>query len=78
MVFTIGSAGVLVPTPGSVGSFHLLVSKSLVMVAHVDQDLALAVATTLHLLTFVLVICVVAGVCFLAQSLLSGRRQPAA
>ncbi len=75
MVFTIGSAGVLVPTPGSVGTFHLLVKQALVMVAHVDPDLALAVATTLHLFCFVLVICVVAGACFLWQSLLSGRRQ---
>lgn len=75
IVFTIGSAGVLVPTPGSVGSFHLLVSKSLTMVSHIDPDLALAVATTLHLFCFVLVICLVAAICFLVQALIGSRRE---
>jgi uncharacterized protein (TIRG00374 family) len=73
IVFTIGSAGVLVPTPGSVGSFHFLVSQALTMVSHIDQNLALAVATTLHLFCFVLTNVVTAGACFIAQSLLLSR-----
>lgn len=73
MVFTIGSAGVLVPTPGSVGSFHFLVSQALTMVSHLDQNLALAVATTLHLFVFVLFTVVTAAACFIIQSVLSAR-----
>lgn len=68
MVFTIGSVGVLVPTPGSVGSFHFLVSQGLMMVAGIDKDLSLAYATVLHIVCFVIVTCVPAAVCVAIQS----------
>ncbi|MDP3508622.1 MAG: lysylphosphatidylglycerol synthase transmembrane domain-containing protein [Candidatus Melainabacteria bacterium] len=58
IIFTIGSAGVLVPTPGSVGSFHLLVKEATVMTAHIPPDQALAFATVLHFLTFIAVCCI--------------------
>jgi uncharacterized protein (TIRG00374 family) len=67
-VFTIGSVGVLVPTPGSVGSFHFLVSQGLMMVAGVNKDLALAYATVLHILCFVIITCVPAAICVAIQS----------
>jgi len=72
-VFTIGSAGVLVPTPGSVGSFHFLVSQGLTMVTPVNKDLALAYASTLHILCFVVATCVPAAICFGIQSILAGQ-----
>jgi uncharacterized protein (TIRG00374 family) len=67
-VFTIGSVGVLVPTPGSVGSFHFLVSQAMVMVSGVDKDQALAYATVLHILCFVLVTMIPAAICVAIQS----------
>jgi uncharacterized protein (TIRG00374 family) len=58
IIFTIGSIGVLIPTPGSVGGFHVLVSKGMAMTANVPPDQALAYATLLHFLSFVLVPCI--------------------
>jgi len=58
--FTIGSFGVLVPTPGSVGSYHFLVSQALVIICGVNRDQALAFVSLLHLYTFMLVPPVVA------------------
>jgi uncharacterized protein (TIRG00374 family) len=60
IIFTIGSIGVLIPTPGSVGGFHVLVSKGMTMTANVPPDQALAYVTVLHFLSFVLVPCVTA------------------
>lgn len=74
LIFTIGSVGVLVPTPGSVGSFHFLVAAALEQISHVNHDLALAVATTLHLFLFVLITAVTAGICFLLQAIATRRR----
>ena len=67
MLFTVSSLGSLVPTPGCVGGFHLLVSKCLVLTFGVDQDLALAFATVLHAFAFVITICLAAFVCFIWQ-----------
>jgi uncharacterized protein (TIRG00374 family) len=64
IIFTIGSAGVLVPTPGSVGSFHLLVKEATVMTAHIPPDQALAFATVLHFLTFIAICCIPAAALF--------------
>lgn len=69
IVFTIGSVGVLVPTPGSVGSYHLLTSQALQKLTLVDADLALALATVLHFICFVAVPCITAAVCFAIQSM---------
>jgi glycosyltransferase 2 family protein len=68
VVFTIGSVGVLVPTPGSVGSYHLLVSQGMQSMIHIDKDQALAFATVLHFICFVVVICIPAAICFGVQS----------
>lgn len=72
IVFTIGSIGVLVPTPGNVGSFHFLVSQGLILVSGINQNLALAVASTLHLFSFIIVTCIPAAICMSLQT-----RQPA-
>lgn len=69
VVFTIGSVGVLVPTPGSVGSYHLLISQSLQTLIHIDKDQALAFATVLHFICFVAVTCVPGAICFAIQSM---------
>jgi uncharacterized protein (TIRG00374 family) len=74
VVFTIGSVGVLVPTPGCIGSMHFLVSQGLVMVSGVDRELALAFATVLHMLSFVVVNCLGAAVCVGIQSSRSNNR----
>ncbi len=75
IVFTIGSVGVLVPTPGSVGSFHYLVSQGLILVSQVDHDLALAFASLLHGMSFVIIPCTAAALCFLIQGNLARTRQ---
>ncbi len=64
IVFTIGTVGVLVPTPGCIGPFHLLVSQALMLTTGLTQDKALAFATVLHIFAFVLVPCLTALVCF--------------
>ncbi len=74
IVFTIGSVGVLVPTPGSVGSYHFLVSQGLQMVAHLDNVQSLAFATVLHAFCFVIVTCVPAALCLAIQSARANRK----
>lgn len=68
LVFTVSSVSVLVPTPGNVGSYHLLTSQALVKIAGTSDSLALAYAAMSHLLSFVVVTCVPAAVCFVIQS----------
>lgn len=58
IIFTVGSVGVLIPTPGSAGGFHMLVKNSMVMTTGVPPDQALAYATVLHFLSFILVPCI--------------------
>jgi len=67
IIFTIGSLGVLIPTPGSAGGFHVLVSKGMTMTADVPQTQALAFATLLHFLAFVLVPCIPALILILLR-----------
>ena len=67
MLFTVSSLGSLVPTPGCVGGFHLLVSQCLVLIFGINKDLALAFATVLHAFAFIITICLAAFVCFLWQ-----------
>ncbi len=69
IAFTIASVGALVPTPGCIGGFHLLVSQCLILLGGVNQNLALTVATVLHAFAFVIVIAVTALACFLWQNL---------
>lgn len=68
VVFTVGSVGVLVPTPGSVGSYHFLVSQGLQKIAGINADQALAFATVLHIFCFVIITCVPAAICFAIQN----------
>ncbi len=66
IVFTIGSVGVLIPTPGNAGSFHFLVALALTKVAPtIPYEQALAYATVLHVLTFVMTNCIPAALLFL-------------
>ena len=66
IVFTIGSASMLVPTPGGVGSFHVLITQTLMAVApSIPYEQALAFATYLHILSLVLISCVTALVLFI-------------
>lgn len=69
IVFTIGSIGVLIPTPGSVGSTHFLVSQALIVTCGINKDLALSYATVVHLFCFVIIICIPAAICLLVRVL---------
>lgn len=73
LVFTVGSVGMLVPTPGSVGSYHFLVSQALVMLCGVDRDQALAFVSLLHLFTIMLIPPVTAFVLVTFTSLRKGK-----
>jgi glycosyltransferase 2 family protein len=65
IIFTIGSVGSLIPTPGSIGSIHYLVKMAAVATAQISAEQALAFATTLHLFTFILFPSLIAAVVFL-------------
>lgn len=68
IVFAIGSMGVLIPTPGSIGSYHFLISQGLMQASSlINKDLALAFATVLHLICFVITACLPAAFCFAVQ-----------
>ncbi len=75
IIFTIGSVGVLIPTPGSVGSFHYLVKIATVATAHIPEDQALAFATVLHFMTFVVVTCVPAAILFLYKRFSNSNKE---
>lgn len=67
IIFSVGSVAVIVPTPGSLGTYHLAVSQALQQVSHIEPARATAFVTVFHAITFVLVVCVVAAICFLIQ-----------
>jgi glycosyltransferase 2 family protein len=67
IAFSVGSASVIVPTPGALGTYHLAISQTLQQVSHIEAARATAFVTVFHAVTFVLVVCVVAAVCFLIQ-----------
>jgi uncharacterized protein (TIRG00374 family) len=73
ITFTIGSIGVLVPTPGSVGGYHYLLSQGLMKTSGLNQELALAVATVQHFVCFILVACIPAAFCMAVQSMKKGK-----
>lgn len=75
IVFTVGSVGVLVPTPGSVGSFHFLVSQALVVTSGISKEHALAFVTVLHLFAFIVSACVPAAICMAIQSARMSKRK---
>jgi len=76
VVFAIGSMGVLVPTPGSVGSFHFLVSQGLQFTCGLDANTSLAYATVLHIICFIVAVCVPALICWLIQQFITSKKQP--
>lgn len=69
ITFTIGSVGVLIPTPGSAGSVHLLVQKGLELTSHLPQEQGLAFAAVYHVVAFVVAPCVTAAICLAIESL---------
>lgn len=75
LTFTIGSSGNLIPTPGTIGTFHVLVKESLVKTAHIDPNLAAAYATVLHLMCFIVVTCVPAAVCVAVNAMLTNKNK---
>ncbi len=68
ITFTIGTLGVLVPTPGSVGGYHYLLKLGLTKTSGLNEELALAVATVQHFICFIVVACVPAAICLAIQS----------
>ncbi|HEY9792251.1 MAG TPA: lysylphosphatidylglycerol synthase transmembrane domain-containing protein [Candidatus Obscuribacterales bacterium] len=69
IVWTIASVSVIAPTPGCVGTYHIAASKALNMVAGVPPAEALAVATLIHAISFVLVPVATAALCFASQNI---------
>lgn len=66
-IFSIASVSVLVPTPGSLGTYHYAVSQAMQKISNIDAAQATAFATVFHAVTFVLAVCLVAAVCFIVQ-----------
>jgi uncharacterized protein (TIRG00374 family) len=73
IIFAVGSAAVLVPTPGSIGSFHFVVSQVLMLIAHIGQDEALAFATVMHAMSFLLVAVIASAFCIAVDAVRSRR-----
>jgi glycosyltransferase 2 family protein len=78
VVFTIGSFGVLIPTPGNVGSFHYLVSQAMQFTCGLDESQALAYATVLHFICSILAICLTAAACWIWQQTHPAKSPPEA
>jgi glycosyltransferase 2 family protein len=70
IIFTIGSVGSLIPTPGSIGSIHYLVKMASIATARIPAEQALAFATVLHLFTFIVFPSLLAAVVFLYKWLI--------
>lgn len=68
IIFTTGSVGSLVPTPGSAGSFHLLVKEATMMTAQIPPNQALAFATVLHFVVMIAVSCIPAALLFIHKN----------
>ncbi|MDZ4834407.1 MAG: lysylphosphatidylglycerol synthase transmembrane domain-containing protein [Candidatus Melainabacteria bacterium] len=65
---TIGTLGVLIPTPGSAGSFHVFIQQGLELTSHLEKEQALAFATILHIIAFVTVPVLPAAICMMIES----------
>jgi len=77
IVFTIGSVSNFIPTPGSVGGFHVFVKESLMLTSSVNPDQAMAFATVLHLMCYLVTTFIPAGICYLVNMLNSRKTGPA-
>ena len=56
IVMTISAIGVVIPTPGGTGSYHVLATSALVLLFGFSQDLSLAYAVLTHGVTYFLFI----------------------
>jgi glycosyltransferase 2 family protein len=65
IIFTIGSVGSLIPTPGSIGSIHYLVKMAAVETAQLSAQQALTFATISHLFIFIIFPSLIAAIVFL-------------
>jgi glycosyltransferase 2 family protein len=65
IIFTIGSVGSLIPTPGSIGSIHYLVKMAAIETAKLSAEKALSFATISHLFIFIIFPSLLAAVVFL-------------
>lgn len=65
---TIGTIGVLVPTPGSVGGFQILIKNGLQLTSNLPDEQGLAFATVLWMIAFILVPCIPAACCILIEN----------
>lgn len=74
IVFTIGSVSNFIPTPGSVGGFHVFVKESLMLTSNVNPDQAMAFATVLHLMCYMVTTFIPAGICYLVNMLNSRKK----
>lgn len=67
IIFTIGSVGSLIPTPGSIGSIHYLVKMAAIETAQISAEQALTFATISHLFIFIIFPSLIAASVFLCQ-----------
>lgn len=74
LTFSVGSIGVMIPTPGSAGGMHLMVSKVLSWTTGLPIDQALAYATVLHLVTFIVVNCLTAAICLVINNFVKAKQ----
>jgi uncharacterized protein (TIRG00374 family) len=65
IIFTIGSVGSLIPTPGSIGSIHYLVKMATVETTQISGEQALTFATVSHLFIFIVFPSLIAASVFL-------------
>lgn len=65
IIFTIGSVGSLIPTPGSIGSIHYLVKMATVETTQISGEQALTFATISHLFIFIVFPSLIAASVFL-------------
>ena len=70
IIFTIGSVGSLIPTPGSIGSIHYLVKMAAIETAQLSAEQALTFATISHLFIFIIFPSMIAAVVFLYKWLI--------
>jgi glycosyltransferase 2 family protein len=67
IIFTIGSVGSLIPTPGSIGSIHYLVKMAAIETAQLSSEQALTFATISHLFIFIIFPSLIAAIIFLSK-----------
>jgi glycosyltransferase 2 family protein len=65
IIFTIGSVGSLIPTPGSIGSIHYLVKMAAIETAQLSAEQAVTFATISHLFIFIIFPSLLAAIIFL-------------